>query len=170
MTAAASSASSAIEQSAGSDHGCERWERQESNQSYWSPGRKGRTARAPSPTPSLTSPRQQSSKQSTFDTASPQPATPEALQEHTASQQRNGGDQCPGNDEGVEKLIGSSRRHIPGLQADCNWKQLLIREHDEGQKVVVPDGHKLEEQDRHQGRNHQVEPDGKGAELAGPIN
>src|SRR5207245_219001 len=47
-----------------------------------------------------------------FDAAGAQTATPEALQDDTAKEQRDGGDQRPGDDQRVEKLIGSSRRHI----------------------------------------------------------
>src|SRR6266513_5246287 len=80
-----------------------------------------------------------------FDAAGAQTATPEALQDDTAKEQRDGGDQRPGDDQRVEKLIGSPRRHIPGLQTHGDGKQLLVRKHHQRQEVVVPDGHELEE-------------------------
>src|SRR5712691_3187928 len=95
-----------------------RWERQESNQNYWSPGRKGAHSTCAPPTLSPSSTRQQSSKQSAFDASGSQSATPEALQDNTANQQRDRGDQGPRHDQIVDGLrIGPSigGRHIPAL-------------------------------------------------------
>src|SRR5438874_1293056 len=96
-----------------------RWERQESNQSHWSPGKKGAHVLVMRPSNAIPSPiLQHSSASLAFDTAGSQSAPPEALQENTANQQRDRGDQGPRHDQIVDGLGIGPRiggRHIPTL-------------------------------------------------------